>query len=210
MQYKLTKSLFYGKYQYKVVLVCPGASLFRKDFDSILSELKVIKLRLNMDRTPVSVRRSAINTQEDLDYIFKLNNYFSSISDFFLRVESPWISFYTNDKKSVDGLIKIKSDNIKYICKPPDSGLPEDTVVMPKIDFEFRVTLGKTNQEHSTFIGWAEQTSKVKLTKSCKNALSRAKSWGGTYFYITGDKNLLLAKMHLGGSISKVERIIKA
>lgn len=163
-----------------------------------------------MDRTPVSVRRSAINTQEDLDYIFKLNNYFSSISDFFLRVESPWISFYTNDKKSVDGLIKIKSDNIKYICKPPDSGLPEDTVVMPKIDFEFRVTLGKTNQEHSTFIGWAEQTSKVKLTKSCKNALSRAKSWGGTYFYITGDKNLLLAKMHLGGSISKVERIIKA
>jgi hypothetical protein len=40
--------------------------------------------------------------------------------------------------------------------------------------------------------------------------LGKSRSWGGTHFYITGDNNLLMAKMHLAGAISKVERIIKA
>ena len=51
---------------------------------------------------------------------------------------------------------------------------------------------------------------KCKLTKSCTSALLRPRSWGGQHFYITGDNNLLMAKMHLGSSIAKVERIIKA
>jgi hypothetical protein len=80
---------------------------------------------------------------------------------------------------------------------------------MPKMPFEFRVTVGKTTSNHGAFIEWAEANSKVKLTKSCKNELSKDRSWGGAYFYVTGDKNLLLAKMHLGGSIAKIERIVK-
>jgi capsular polysaccharide biosynthesis protein len=51
---------------------------------------------------------------------------------------------------------------------------------------------------------------KCKLTKSCIRELEKQRSWGGSHFYITGNNNLLLAKMHLGGSISKIERIIKA
>jgi hypothetical protein len=70
--------------------------------------------------------------------------------------------------------------------------------------------LGKTTQEHSAFIQWAENNAKLKLTKTCKRELARDYSWGGTYFYVTGENNLLMTKMHLGGSINKVERIIKA
>jgi hypothetical protein len=81
---------------------------------------------------------------------------------------------------------------------------------MSKVNFDYKVTLGKTNQECSAFVQWAENNAKLKLTKSCKTELSKNKSWGGTFFYITGDNNLLMAKMHLGGSINKVERIIKA
>jgi hypothetical protein len=58
-------------------------------------------------------------------------------------------------------------------------------------------------------VAWAGTNSKLKLTKSCAKALLKPRSWGGSYFYITGDNNLLMAKMHLGGCISKVERIIK-
>jgi hypothetical protein len=47
------------------------------------------------------------------------------------------------------------------------------------------------------------------MTKSCKTALGKNKSWGGTHFYVSGENNLLMAKMHLGGSILKIERIIK-
>lgn len=192
------------------MLVCPGAGIFRRDLDSALIELLEIKQKFNSTKQPSIVKKFSIKSEGDLDYAFKLQNYFSKISDFFLRIESPWISVYTNSKSVVDKIVKINPDNIKYVSVPPDCGLSEDTIILPKVDFEFRVTLGKTIQEHSSFIEWAENTQKVKLTKSCKSALTRNKSWGGSYFYITGEKNLLLAKMHLGGSINKVERIIKA
>ena len=81
---------------------------------------------------------------------------------------------------------------------------------MPKMNFEFRVTLGKTTHENSAFVQWLEGNKKCRLTKSAKKDLLKTNSWGGKHFYITGDNNLLMAKMHLGGSISKVERIIKA
>jgi hypothetical protein len=81
---------------------------------------------------------------------------------------------------------------------------------MTKTNYDFKVTLGKTIKEYSAFIEWAETNKKLKLTKSCKSALNSNRSWGGTHFYVTGEKNLLLAKMHLGGSINKVERIVKS
>ena len=44
MQYKLTKKLFYGTYQYKIVLICAGASMFRSnDLDAVLENLKQVK-----------------------------------------------------------------------------------------------------------------------------------------------------------------------
>ena len=102
-------------------------------------------------------------------------------------------------------------DRVKYISKPPDNATLESGVVMlPKIDFEYKITLGKTTQEHTAFVEWAQNNKKVKLTNSCVRDLAKDRSWGGTYFYITGDKNVLMAKMHLGSSINKIERIIKA
>jgi hypothetical protein len=81
---------------------------------------------------------------------------------------------------------------------------------MTNTDFDYKVTLGKTAQENTSFIEWASANKKVKLTKSCTRDLKKTRSWGGTHFFISGDNNLLLAKMHLGGSISKVEKIIKS
>jgi len=199
MEYKTTTRLFRGKYQYKIVLVCSGASYFRNDLDSALDTLKKITL---------TAKSHHIKTQEDLDYAFKLHNALSKMKDIDVRVESPWISIYTNNKKDTEVLAKISEDNVKYISVPAGN-LEEGTVLMPKMDFEFRVTLGKTTQEHSAFIEWAETNPKVKLTKSCIKDLLRPRTWGGKHFYITGNNNLLLAKMHLGGSIAKVERIVK-
>jgi hypothetical protein len=80
---------------------------------------------------------------------------------------------------------------------------------MPKMNYDYRVTLGKTTQEYQSFIEWAETSKKIKLTKSCKKDLQRLRTWGGTHFYISGENNLLLAKMHLSGAIAKIERIVK-
>jgi len=206
MQFKTTTQLFYRKYQYKIVVVCPGAQLFRNGLNQALDQLTKVDLGSSSSKW----RTSHIKNQDDLDYAFKLHNTLSAMSNFDVRVESPWISIYANDKKQIDKITKIDNDRVKYVCVPPSNiTLDSDSIIMPKMNFEYRVTLGKTNQEHNAFIQWAETNKKLKLTKSCEKELSKPLSWGGTHFYITGDNNLLMTKMHLGGSISKVERIIK-
>lgn len=211
MQFKTTNQLFKGTYQYKVVLVCAGSSLFRsRDLDYTLSCLKGVDLT-KVKNTAYSRYNTAIKNQDDLDYALSLHKHLKKMSDYDIRVESPYISLYTNDKKDVDALIKINNNNVKYVCIPPkDVTLETGVVILPKVPFDFKVTLGKTTQNHSAFISWAGANSKVRVTKSCARELSKDYSWGGTYFYITGENNLLLAKMHLGGSINKVERIAKA
>ena len=132
------------------------------------------------------------------------------MQEFDIRIESPAVNIYTNNIKDVNYLIKKYQDNIKYVSKPSEENtLTEDTVVMNKMDYDFRITMGSTREEYTTFIDWAEKNAKVKLTKSCKRDLTRSRSWGGTHFYVTGENNLLLVKMHLGSTISKVQRIIK-
>jgi hypothetical protein len=208
MLYKTTRKLFRNTYQYKIVLVCAGAHFFRSnDLSDVLAKLSEIDITSKKSNW----RSNFIKTQEDLDYAFKLLTALGKIANIELRVESPWVSIYSNSKKDIDMLAKLEPANVKYICVPPkNSSLTNDTVIMPKMNFDYRVTLGKTLQENTAFIAWASTNKKCKLTKSCIRDLGKPRSWGGTHFYITGDNNLLMAKMHLGGSISKVERIIKA
>jgi len=206
MQFKQTKKLFYGKYQYKIVLVFSGAHLFRgAPSDIIADRIKHVKLETDI----YARKRWTIKTEEELKYAVKLEHALSNLENFELRVETPWVTIYTNNKKDVDKLSNLDKSRVKYICEPlKGTTLEENTVILPKIKYDYRVTLGKTSQEYSTFITWANTNSKIKLTKSCKTELLRNTSWGGSYFYITGDNNLLMAKMHLCGAISKVERVV--
>jgi hypothetical protein len=180
--------------------------MFRSgDWSATFEELKKINLNKN------SLKYNAhIKSKDDLDYALNLANTLSRMQDLDIRVESPWISIYSNSKKDIDTLSKLDKLKVKYVSMPaPNSSLTENTIVMPKMNYEFRITLGKTNHENSSFISWAETNKKCKLTKSCIRDLQKTRSWGGTHFYITGENNLLLTKMHLGGSIAKVERIVK-
>ena len=208
---KTTKSLFKGTYQYKIVLVCSIAGAFRSgDMETTLELLKKTTVVGNSQSLRPTYYAPA-KTQDELDYAFKLQSKLLKLKDIEVRVEVPYVSIYSNLKSDLDALIKIDPDKVKYISVPPVGNvLAKDTVVMPKVPFEFRITLGKTTQSHIAFVEWAEKTAKMKLTKSCKRDLLKARSWGGTYFYATGDNVLLMAKMHLGGSINKIERIVKS
>ena len=208
MLFKTTTKLFKGIYQYKIVLVCSGAQWFRcGDMDSTLEQLKKIDLASPKSNT---WRNIHIKTQEDLDYAFRLQSALTKMTDIEVRVESPWISVYTNNKKNITTLTNLDKNQVKYVSAPPNNTiLSTGTIIMPKMNYEFRITLGKTSHEHSAFISWAESNSKIKLTKSCKKDLLRDRTWGGKHLYVTGDNNLLMVKMQLGGSIAKIERIVK-
>jgi hypothetical protein len=210
MIYKNTTKLFKGAYQYKIVLVCAGASWFRSgDMNEALTQLKKVDLEVSQKTIPTWRTTSYIKTQEDLDYALGLQSELSKMKGIDVRVESPWVSIYANSKKEIDTIIKLNPLNVKYVCVPPSNiTLNAGCVILPKVKYDYRVTLGKTTQEHSAFVGWAESNKNLKLTKSCKKDLLKDRTWGGKYFYLTGDNNLLMAKMHLGGSIAKVERIV--
>ena len=207
MLFKTTRKLFNGTYQYKIVLVCPNAHFFRNgDWQQCLNMLQKSSVAPSTRNGPASFK-----SVEDKDYALSLYKVLSTSVNLNIRIENPWITVYTNDKNHIDDLVKLDKDRVKYICLPPTTvSLSANNVIMPKMNYDFQVTLGKTTQEHSAFIAWASSNQKLKLTKSCIAALTRNRSWGGTHFYVTGDNNLLMAKMHLGGSISKVSRIIKA
>jgi hypothetical protein len=212
MEYKVTRKLFRNKYKYKIVLVCAGSQWFRSgDLDLIYEHLTRFIPTVNGEDTARHAWLTKIKSKEDLDFCFKLHKQLCKMSDFDLRVESPWLSIYTNEKADIDSLKKIEPAQVKYISKPAKNiVLEQGVVIMSKTPYEFKVTLGKTCQNFSAFVDWAEIHPKVKMTKSCKKDLLQEKAWGGTHFYVTGEKNLLLAKMHLGGSINKIERIVKS
>jgi hypothetical protein len=196
-----------GTYQYKIVLVCGGAGYFRNNnLDYALEKLNAVDINASQYQWQYGIK-----TQDDLDYGYSLHKTLSTLDNYTLRVESPWISIYSNSHKDIDLLSKINQSKVKYICSPAGGvGYDKNTIVMPKIDFDFKVTLGKTSSNYQSFVHWAENNSKIRLTKTCIRDLNKEKSWGGTYFYITGEKNLLMAKMHLGGCINKIERIVRS
>lgn len=212
MEYKTTRKLFRGTYQYKIVLVCAGASWFRnRNMDSIFEELKLVDLNQNQKKTSSWRVSGLIKTQDELDYAFNLASTLLALAPYELRVENPWITIYSNNKKNIDKLVSLDPSKVKYVSQPdPNVSLAQDTIVMPKMAYEFRITMGKTVQPNLAFVEWADSNKKCKLTKSCIRDLGKPRSWGGTHFYITGDNNLLMAKMHLGGAIAKIERIVKS
>jgi hypothetical protein len=200
---KETRRLFQGQYQYKAVLVCPAAGWFRgKNLNEALDKIK--EGGIGIGKNPFN----KVKTPEDFDYCIRLAKSILKMENFDIRVESPFLSFYTNNRQDMDLLIKIDPERVKYISVP-NGTVEMNTIIMPKIDFDFRVTLGKSNKRQDSFVEWADANNKIKLTKSCKDQLLRSVSWGGSYFYVKGEKQLLMAKMMLGGSINKVETIIK-
>ncbi len=207
MQYKTTTRLFRGTYQYKIVLACAGASFFRSgNIPKTLQDLNAVDIS-----TYKHPYRFSIKTQEDLDFALNLAGMLSKCKDINVRVESPWVSIYSNSLTDIDAIASIDNEKVKYISKPPENTiLVEGTVILPKVAFDYRVTMGKSTQSHEAFLEWAHRNEKILLTKNCDKNLRKPISWGGSHFYVTGEKTLLMVKMHLGGSIAKVERIIKA
>lgn len=181
------------------------------DMDVVIDRLNKIKVTLGY--TVVGGRRDTrIKTPEALAYAFQLAHALKQMGDAVdVRVESPWVSIYTNDTAMIDTLVNLDQANVKYISSPPaGTVLEEGKVIISNRDYDYRVTVGRTLQNYSSFVEWADANStKTKLTKSCRKDLLKDQSWGGAYFYITGDNALLMAKMHLGSVITKVESITR-
>jgi hypothetical protein len=88
--------------------------------------------------------------------------------------------------------------------------LDYNTIILKRINYDFRVTMGNCPNTVINFVQWCENNSKVQLTVRAKKELSQQRSWGGSHFYVKDDKSLTMVKMFLGSYISKIERVVKS
>lgn len=204
MQISTTKKLYKGKYQYNIVLVCAYSFVFRGN------KLNVTARKLEFEGTRSESWRGYPSTWKNPDefaYAKELYDMLITMDDFSIRVESPTITCYTNNYNDI---IKLREINISKVRKisVPKTTLEEDTVYMPDINFEFRVTIGKTENKYLDFLEWADTIDKLRITNSCREMLSRYNSCGGGHFYVNGEKMLMMCRMHLAGIKLTVHRIV--
>jgi hypothetical protein len=205
MAIKETRKLFYGKYQYKITILSYGSSCFRSP-DIKAALLRSFNLSLRNVTASVLTKRSEL-----FEFSMRLENTLSALSDFKLRVESPYISFYTNNKSDLLLLRNLDPERVVDVFEPnSEITLEKDTIILPNVPFEYKVNISVIKSNYDEFIEWADTITNVRLTKSCRRGLSQGRLTCPVYFYVSGNNNLLLAKMHLGPIISKIERIVKA
>lgn len=207
IQTKQTTRSFNGKYKYKIVLLSKAASWFRGG-----DMISIKKIITNAIQSPYSWSHKL--NKDDINYVLQLQIALSSMSDFIIRVESPYINFYTNNSADVEKLAKIASDKVKYVCLPlpgSETLLDDRKVLVKNLDYSYRITMGRTRQNHEDFVNWCKgKEDRVRLPKSASKYLSKNNSWGGYYFYVKDDKTLTLVKMFLGEGINLVESVVKA
>lgn len=201
--YKETKKLFYGKYQYKIILVASGVHVFRGgNIDDSFRKLSMLQVQTDTKYTSAYHLKS----QKDLNYLFEIYRCFTEMTDYSVRVETPLLTVYTNNEADIQKLADIDYDTTKYIYKPRiNLSVGEVVSILP---YDYKVTV--RSDTHDAFVEWAQKFDTIRMPNSCYNNLLSSTRWKSSesYFYITGEKTLTMAKIHLGSSIKKIEKII--
>lgn len=209
--YRKTTKLFYEKYQYKITLVFFGASAFRQsDADKILNYLNYHTDRCDQAVTQhVWQSTPRADTQRDnIKTAMQVLNHLTTMKDFKVRVEGNWLSIYSNNIEDISQLKNIDIRSVESIFEPTVALTP-DTVVS-SLPYDYKVFISPTTTNIG-FVKWAESNVNVRLTRTSNISLSyNHDSCRRTYCYIKGDNTLLMAKIHLGSTIQKIYRIIKA
>lgn len=203
---KRTKKLFDNTYRYKAVVICLFSGFFRGN--NIQFAQQKLKEAKKTGKYPLWTKRA---TPKDVDFALEMCKILSKMKDYSLRVESPIISFYSNDLADIKYITDIDLEAVKYVSMPEDNqSMAKNTVYVRNLDYDFKVTMGRTTQAHTNFINWINTNpKKIRMPKRCLEDLERGHSWGGGYFYVKDDKTLTMVKMFLGNSIARVDSVVK-
>jgi len=204
---KHSQRLFENQFRYKAVVVCPGGHWFRgKNLDyaqEMLDDWNTGNLQKN--------QWLKIKSHSDYQYCLSLLKILKKATDFHLRIEHPLLSFYSNDYSVVIAIANLDVTKTKYIAEPPvNINITQGEIILKRIDYDFKVTIGATRQNFANFVQWSENSKKVKMTKGCKKELRKDRSWGGSYFYVKDEQTLLLVRMFIGSEMARIDKVIKA
>jgi hypothetical protein len=201
---KYSSKLFQGKYKYKVVFTSGVAGWFRGS-----NAKRIQNLYNDKDGYHYYARQS--NPGDKL-HANKLAVVLESIESWQARVETPFVSIYLNSEADLELVVKNCKNRVKYVEIPDPNNtleLTEGTVLVKNLDYGFKVSIGTSNQNHSNFVQWCQNNGKIRLPKRAAKDLSKDHNPGGGFFYVKDDKSLIMVKMFLGRTITKVETVVK-
>lgn len=203
---KYTSRIFNKKYKYKIVVVMKGCGWFRGN------DLENVRKNVESFVPGNQVSWSQKLTTEDVNFIKKFYNVLKKSTDYEVRIESPLLSLYTNTESTIESIASINPDLVKYVSFPKPGSeeiLEKSGVITKRLDFGYKVTMGRTRKSFVDFLSWANGMNKVRLTKRTIKELGKEHSWGGYYFYVKDEKTLTMVKIFLGNYIQTVEKVIK-
>ncbi len=202
---KRTKKLFDNTYAYKAVIVCPLSNLFRgNNIQYAQQKLKEIK---KTGQYPLWAKKATVR---DIDFGLDICKTLFKFQDYSLRIESPFISFYSNNLSHIKSITELDYDAVKYVTMPIErQSMEKDTVYVRRLDYGFKITMGRTTQSQLNFLQWTKANAgKIRMPKRCLEDLERGHSWGGGHFYVKDDKTLTMVRMFLGNSIARVDKVV--
>jgi len=201
---KTSPRLFVDKWQYKTTVICPAAAWFRGN------NLEHTQEKLNQWRSGGMTRWDSLKVRSTLDFEYCLDIYNLLVNkdNYALRIEHPVLNLYTNDQTLAFSLANIDVARTKFIYVPPlQNKLVENTIIMSRINYGYRVTMGRSRQSHESFAVWASNSKHIKITKRSLDLMKKP-NFGGHYFYVKDDSAMTMVKMFLGSDIARIDKII--
>ena len=150
-------------------------------------------------------------TVDEFQDTLNLYNYLTSqdYNSYSLRVEQMNLNWYSNDEGQLDQLIYRFKKRIVSISKPTESqkNLLEPNIILKPSKYEFKVTVGATVDPNVAY--WFEKNSdKVKIGSTFLECIKQGQYVKGFYFYVKNEKVLNLAKIVLGGEITRIDKFV--
>lgn len=207
MKQQVTKKLFYDQYLYRIQLRVNKASIWRGgDINYVLNQIFLYN-------NPTKKHEYGFNyisncTPQDIEKHTKLYQTLYELEDYKIRVETSIISIYSNTKDTIEKIKKEMQKEVISICEPKSeqhkkllSSRPN--IVFSKVDFKYKLTLGRINKDSVNFTDWAKNNKKVQLPR-----VDDGKIYRGCNILIKDDKTLMMVKMYLGSSIQRIDEIL--
>ena len=211
-----TTKLFYNKYMYKLLAFNQLATIFRnKNFANARKELDLLQRSYENGKPLIKywgLRDFKIGTESFFDAKKLLASFQKYEGDFTLRVESSFISIFSNDKKWIE---KIKNDitnDFAHEYWSPDPDLicyldPKIILVNGPVNYKYKVTLGPKGEP--SFATWAEKNPQhIKIGSIAKKEIKEDSWVNGFYFYAKNEKTLQICSLMLGNKIRRVDTLV--
>lgn len=212
-----SKKLFYDEYLYKLSIHQPLAPIFRgKNFSNARNVLDRMQQDFEAGKPlfRTSYLRSTYVLPEELQNAQTLLHFLSkSTVNYKLRVDSSWLSLYSNENKFLENVMKKLGDRMFEYHRPNPSTIElikesKNTIVVKKsIPYEYRVTLGEFT--NPSFAVWSKKNpDKIKIGKCALDEIENNGYTRGFYFYARDKKIIQLLSLMIGDSIRRIDKVV--